>query len=202
MISWDSLNKQILTTLCRHCPDEYFAPYFPASPHVGCCSYSPTFGLFEIHNMVKAGKRDFFLRKIYENERAEITGEGILVHANVDPYYEELVEHQELSRLEVEDLRLRFSICQFFEQEKGCGLPPAFKNSTCRSFICLAVEERLSDREKQQLTGWAKDILSEVDEFVHRHSNVLKANGWTLQNDIHQILDYLASVHEKEREGD
>lgn len=196
MISWDSKNKQILTTLCRQCPDEYFAPYFSNSPHVGCCSYSPTFGLFEIYNMVKAGQRDFFLTTIYENERAEITEEGILVHADVDPRYQELAQRQLLPIQEAEDLRLRFSICQFFVQGKGCGLPAAFKNSTCRSFICLAVEESLSDREQQQLINWAKEIRAEVDEFVQRHRVVLKEKGWTFPNDIQPILDYLASIQE------
>lgn len=202
MITWDSSNKQILTSLCRSCPDVYFAPYHPALPHVGCCSYSPTFGLFEIYNMVKAGQRDFFLSKVYENKRAEFAEEGIRVLADVDAMYPELVLNQKLSPQESEDLRLRFSVCQFFVQGKGCGLPVSFKNSTCRSFICLAVEERLSDHEKQQLTEWAKAIRAEVDEFVHRHNAVLKAKGWTFQNDIHEILDYLESIHEKEREGD
>lgn len=205
MITWDSMNRQILTPICRHCPEEYFAPYLSDSPHVGCCSYSPTFGLFELYKMVKAGQRDYFLGTIFENKNAAIMDDGVLVHADIHPQYPNIIQSQRLSPQEAEDLRLRFSVCPFFVQGKGCGLPSSFKNSTCRSFICMAVEESLSNREKQRLSEWAKEIRAEADGFVNRHKSFIKAKGWTFRKDIHHILDYLASIDEKdekEREGD
>src|SRR5699024_794192 len=141
MINWDAHFKQLLSTQCQRCPDPYFAPLHHQLPHVGCCSHSPVFGLFEIYKMVKAGDRAFFVEQIYQNEHTVVDEYTLTVRAHIDPlYYEELPSNQ-MSPLEEEDFKLGFSRCSFFVEGKGCGLNPLYKPSTCRSFICSTIEQ-------------------------------------------------------------
>lgn len=193
MLTYDTKDKQILTSICRNCPDPYFAPKHPSFPHVGCCSYSPVFTLFEIYKMLKADQKEFFLGHIYTNTSNSIRPYEIVIHANVHSLYDE-IDQKDKSTTEIEDTRIGFSICQFFEEGKGCTLHPPFKTSVCRSFICSTVEERLSAFEKEKLLNEVKSIKSEAEEFKVKHRIGLQKKKWNLQDNLPDLLNYLENV--------
>lgn len=193
-IFYDPQAKQILTPLCRQCPDEQFAPADDTRPHVGCCSYSPTFTLLEIYKMIKAGQLDFFIQRIYHHPNRSLKEFEITIHAHVAPSFFKL-DLAELSKEEYEEKKLGYSICQFFNPGKGCTLPPAFKTSTCRAFICLAVEKRLDKSRQQHLADWSREIQQEARHFNSTHKLVLKERGWNLREHLFQIIDYLEKLN-------
>ena len=158
--------------------------------HVGCCSYSPVFSLFEIYQMMKDGNRDIFMEMFYGQKAATIKPYEITVHAEVHSLFDKQ-SVDSLSSIEKEDLRLQYSVCQFFEPQKGCSLPANYKNATCRSFICLTIEDQLDDEAKVQLKEWNTNIHQEVHSFVKEHQRVLEQKGINLQNNVHAVLDYL-----------
>lgn len=193
MISFDPQAKQILTPFCRQCPDEQFAPVDETLPHVGCCTYSPTFTLFEIYKMIKAEQLDFFIEQIYNNPHRTLQEFEITIHAHVAAIFFKL-DHSGLSKKEYEEKKLRYSVCQFFAHNKGCTLPPAFKTSICRTFICFAVEQRLDKNMQQQLTAWSKQIQQEAKQFNSMHTQLLREKGWNLSEHLSQIVNYLAKL--------
>ncbi|QOY35380.1 hypothetical protein AWH56_022250 [Anaerobacillus isosaccharinicus] len=192
MITFDSQYKQVLTSACLKCKDPYFAPAHPVMVHVGCCSYSPVFGLFEIYQMIKAGNSEFFMESIYHHRSATIMQYEIIINAEVSPlFYEQKINH--LSPIEKDDIRLQYSVCQFFKQQKGCTLPATYKNSTCRSFICLTVEEQLDDQTQAELKKWNTLIKQEVNAFVEQHRLELQRRSLNLQTNVQGVVDYLKS---------
>lgn len=194
MIDWDSEFKQIMTSLCRSCPDDYFAPYSKQMEHVGCCSYSPIFTLFEIWKMVKSEQVDFFMEQIYNNPCRTLGDYDIVIHAYVHDAYEQSMEGKPLFETEEDDMRIKFSVCQFFKRGKGCGLNPFYKNSVCRSFICSAVEDKLDQASKLQLSQWARQIRTEADGFHEQYKKLFKEKGWSLRSHVTEILEYFRSV--------
>ena len=195
MLIWDQKHKQLLSHDCRNCPDPFFAPYSEDLPHVGCCSYSPVFTLFEIYKMVQASEELFFWDRIYHNPNSTVKDYEIIVHAHVHSKFDEAKKEIGLSsKLEEEDFKLRFSVCQFFKDGKGCGLNPHFKNKVCRSFICPALEDRMEDSEKQHLEDHVKEIQAEVEGFLNVHETVLKQRGWTFADHMEEIVDYLEKL--------
>ena len=190
MITFDSQYKQVLTSACIKCKDPYFAPAFPQMIHVGCCSYSPVFSLFEIYQMIKGGNTEFFIESIYSHQCATIMPYEIIINAEINPLFnKQKIDH--LSSIEKDDIRLQYSVCQFFEQQKGCALPPTYKNSTCRSFICLTVEEQLDDQTQTELKKWNTLIKQEVNAFVEQHRLALQKRGLNLQTNVQDVIDYL-----------
>ncbi|RXI97895.1 hypothetical protein DS745_16195 [Anaerobacillus alkaliphilus] len=190
MITFDTNYKQILTNACLHCRDPYFLPANPTFIHAGCCSYSPVLGLFEIYQMIKDGNREYFINTIYNHKAATIKPYEIIIHANVHPQFDQLSLNH-LSHIEKADIRLQYSVCQFFEPQKGCGLPGNYKNTTCRSFICLSVEDQLDEQRKSQLKKWNTLIYQEVKTFVKQHRKALQSFGMNLQTDVQSVLNYL-----------
>jgi hypothetical protein len=193
MIQWDETYKQLLTGYCIQCPENYYAPYSSELPHVGCCSYSPSFSLFEIHQMVKSEQTDFFWKTIYNQSNRTLAEFKIIIHARIAESYSQL-DKTGLSPMQEEDLRLKFSVCQFFVPNKGCGLDPRFKNKTCRSFICSAVEERLSTEEVEDMTRKAALIRTEVENFNSFHEGVLRGRGWNFIHHMDKIINYFYEV--------
>jgi hypothetical protein len=189
MITFDSQHKQIMTNACLKCKDPYFAPARPEM-HVGCCSYSPVFGLYEIYQMIKTGQVEFFIETIFQHRSATIMPYEIIIHAEVSPLFsEEKIDH--LSPIEKDDIRLQYSVCQFFQPQKGCTLPPTYKNSTCRSFICLTVEEQLDEETQTELKKWNTVIKQEVHAFVEQHRTALQSRGLNLQTNVQGVVEYL-----------
>jgi hypothetical protein len=181
--------------MCRQCPDEYFTPIDQRIPHVGCCSYSPVFTLFNIHKMLKEGQKEFFLDKIYYNKSNTIRAYNIVIHAEIDPLLDNY-DTTTLSTMEIEDIKIKFSVCQFFVEGKGCGLPPQFKTDICRTFICTTIEDQLSVQKKAQLTKWIKDIKQETSEFNIKHQDILSTRGMNLMDRLHDVMNYLEQVDE------
>jgi hypothetical protein len=194
MISWDKVNKQILSHECIRCPDEYFSPNNEGLPKVGCCSYSPVFTLFEIYKMVKEGDRQFFIDHIYNHEQNTVKEYEIVVHARINPLYFSHIEGKALTVIEEEDAKAAFSVCDFFVPSKGCGLDSHYKNSTCRSFICSTIEERLAPSEQDSLVNWVKEIRQESESFHSVHKSQLQRKKWNLKQDRDCILDYLTAL--------
>jgi hypothetical protein len=190
MLTYDKKNKQILTSICRSCPDEYFVPKHPSLLHVGCCSYSPVFTLFEIHKMLKENQKEFFIDEIYYNDSNTIRPFDIVIHSTVHSLFDE-ADIKGKSTLEIEDIKLGYSVCQFFKVNKGCSLHPPFKTSVCRSFICSTIEESLSEIKKQEMLTWVKGIRSEAEEFNLKHQAILQEQNLNLINNLEQVLNYL-----------
>lgn len=197
MTEWDPVHKQLLSSQCKQCPDSYFAPYQDGLPHVGCCSHSPTFGLFELYKMVKSGDRLFFWEQIYQHERSTVQELTITVHAYVDPLFHRVAKKQSLLPYEWEDTKLSFSVCSFFVHGTGCGLPPAYKNKVCRAFICSSIEDGLDDQQRADFVQRAREIREEVELFEKEHEAQMKRKGWTFQKNMASILDYLEGIEEK-----
>lgn len=196
MITFDKKDNQILTTACINCKDPYFAPAKATMIHAGCCSYSPVFSLHEINEILKNNGRDDFFRFIYTNAKATIMPYEVIVHAHVDPlFHKQKLDH--LSTIDQDDIRLQYSVCQFFEPQKGCRLPPPYKNATCRSFICLTVEEQLDEAMKLKLKEWNTSIQKEVHAFNEKHRKTLQLKGFDLQNNVQEVVDYLQSEEKR-----
>lgn len=193
MISYDRENDQLLTPCCINCPDPYFQTQHHDLFHVGCCSYSPVFTLFEMAKMIRAERVDFFMERIYRNENNRIGPYEIEVHADVHPLFQKH-DRAGLTQVEREDLQQDFSVCQFFVPGKGCGLNPRFKTSVCRAFICTTVEERLAPEDKAMLDERTQAIYREAEAFNQKHETALKNKGWNLIDHLPQVLQYLATA--------
>ncbi|WP_216829166.1 hypothetical protein [Alkalihalobacterium elongatum] len=193
MIIYDKDNHQILSKACLNCADPYFQPAHSSLPTVGCCSYSPVISLFEIHQMLKLDDRDFFFHHIFNNTNATINDYNIVIHANVNPLFEtENTDH--LSSIKTSDLKLSYSICQFFKMNKGCSLLPSYKNATCRSFICSTVESQMDTYEQKDLSEWTRSIQLETKTFNDTHQNILQKRGITLSRNVEDVLFYLEQI--------
>lgn len=201
---WDKKSKQLLSGVCRACPEPHFQRRSPELPHIGCCAYEPVFTLFEIYKMIAADATDFFLKQIYENPLNEIHAYEIVAGATIHPLFYKQPEGELTSPAQrydqlrqsphtmykAVDERLAYAVCQFFVDGKGCGLAPQYKTSICRSFICSAIEERLSTVERKKLSDWQRTIRDEAEPFHREHRNILMQKGWTLTENIENIIDY------------
>jgi hypothetical protein len=145
--------------------------------------------------MIKEGHKKFFLDRIYNNKSNTIRSYNIVIHAETDPLFDNY-DTTTLSSIEKDDIKIKFSVCQFFVEEKGCGLPPQFKTDICRSFICTTIEDQLSDENKEQLTRWVKGIKQETSEFNIKHQDILSTRGMNLMDQLHDVMDYLEQVEE------
>lgn len=143
--------------------------------------------------MVQQNQQTFFLETIYYNDLNIIKPYEIIVPANVHPEY---FRHQtsQLNSMEQEDLKVSYSVCQFFRQGQGCDLNPHFKTAVCRTFICSTIEDKLSGLEQSDLIAWVKQIKHEATTFQAKHQAVLQAKEWELTNALPQILDYFEQL--------
>lgn len=190
MISFDKDNKQILSNFCLSCIDPYFSTRGSNTEKTGCCSYSPVFTLYEIHQMVKADDTAFFLNDIYHNDTNTVYPYEIKIHANVHPSYFTL-QVANLTKIERDDTKVRHSTCQFFQPNRGCTLKPSYKNSVCRTFICSAIEDKLDTDRKKDLDAWSRTLQMESKYFHEYHKNVLLSKGKDLLANVDEIIDYL-----------
>ncbi|WP_017727597.1 hypothetical protein [Halalkalibacterium ligniniphilum] len=192
MIVLDKKNKQVLTPHCSFCPETFFSPAEDHLPRVGCCSYSPLFGLFELSKM--AQHNETFLRtSILNHENAQILPYQIKVHANVDPsFYKQ--QSFSLTKLERDDLKLRYSVCVFLKQGEGCSLPPFYKNIVCRSFICPTVESMLSETEQHHLQIMVRTITQVASQFHIKHEKKLIQKGIDLLSNPNAVISYLKEI--------
>ncbi|MCL7747436.1 hypothetical protein [Halalkalibacter alkaliphilus] len=193
MIQFDNINKQILSSACLQCEDEFFQPPSNNIPKVGCCSYSPTFYLLEIAKMINKDEA-FFQNCILQHPKAHISPFHITVQAQVHPDYTHIANKESLSKLAADDLRHSYSVCQFFKYEKGCSLDPSFKNSVCRSFICLSIEAHLNKKEKESLQSWTHLIKHEESLFQRTHEESLKKLGVNLQSNPSAVVHYFKTL--------
>ncbi|MDT8860620.1 hypothetical protein N0O92_10275 [Alkalihalobacillus sp. MEB130] len=193
MIQYDKINNQILSSSCLTCKDECFQPPNKEVPKVGCCSYSPTFYLLEISNMIHKDET-FFLEAILSNPKSQISPFHITVPANIHPSYSKTDSDLDLSPLEEDDLRHSHSICQFFKNNQGCTLHPSFKNSVCRSFVCLSIEDHLNEREKQPLQAFTHYIKKEESNFQRIHEQQLRNLNADLQTSPVAVINYFKSL--------
>ncbi|WEG15433.1 hypothetical protein PQ478_12895 [Alkalihalophilus pseudofirmus] len=192
MINFDKKNRQLLTDACFSCSDPHFRRPIADLPQVGCCSYSPVFTLFELAKMAQSNPAFYF--NLLKDEHAMIFDYTICVHAFVHPVFFEVSKHTSLSSLEFDDLKTSYSVCRYFEDGKGCTLPPSFKNAVCRSFICTTVEESLTTSAQEELASHVKDIHVESWLFNKKHQAVLTAEGYTLKDHSQEIFTYLKSI--------
>ncbi|MBO8173004.1 MAG: hypothetical protein H0Z33_14080 [Bacillaceae bacterium] len=196
---WDGDNKQILSSLCMHCGDPDFTPVFDDMENVGCCRYEPVFTLFEIYKMVRDGDDDFFMNHIYHHPKRRIFPYEILVEAQVDDRFYRSEEQEKYrkwlanasTRYRAVDFKMTYSICSFFVSGKGCGLPPRYKTSICRSFVCHTIEDQAAEETRQQLKTWQRSIIEEAESFNRVHQEQLQARGWNLIDHPDQVLTYL-----------
>lgn len=189
MISFDKTYKQILSTACLNCLDPYFQPANRSLPNVGCCSYSPVFTLFELNACLMNNDEAFFRERIFANKDASIHDFEVIVHAKVnDAFY--TTDVTSLSKIEIDDVKLGYSVCQFFKKGAGCQLYPSYKNATCRSFICMAIEENLTDIEQKRLSESAKNIQEEVKAFNRCYTKLFQRKGWNFHRYLDEIIAY------------
>ncbi|MDE5411831.1 hypothetical protein [Alkalihalobacterium chitinilyticum] len=193
MIEIDKKQLQILSKACFNCSDSYFQPGHSSLPVIGCCSYSPVISLYEINQMVQQTDRNFFINTIYKNDNCTINDFNIIIHAHVHPLFEEENTDQ-LSSIELSDLKLSYSTCQFFERNKGCSLKPSYKNATCRSFICSTIEDQLDTEHQKHLSEWSRTIQLETKTFNDIHQAILKEKGLSLTKNVDTVLDYLENL--------
>ncbi|WP_027414802.1 hypothetical protein [Aneurinibacillus terranovensis] len=207
-IDWDETNLQILSSMCRKCPEPHFQPRTPELPQIGCCAYEPVFTLFEIYKMVSSGEEEFFLHSIYPNPKNTVYDYEIIAGGNIHPLFykkqpgqtETPYERHESLKKSVStaylavDERLGYTMCQFFEEENGCGLPPAFKTSICRSFMCCSIEKALTEEERVLLDDWRRRIREEAETFHRKHKEVLQGKGISLGGNVLDIIGYLKQV--------
>ncbi|MBP3952961.1 hypothetical protein [Bacillus suaedae] len=191
MITLDQKNNQILSSLCRNCKDPYFQPPTHLKK-VGCCSYSPTFQLLELSKMCTLDQAQFNL--IYNHPDAIIHPYSITVKAAIDPSHDEVKHSSSLTQLERDDLELSYSVCQFFEDRKGCSLQPSFKNAVCRSFICSTIEDSLPNRDKASVQSWTKNIHTQSKEFQHTHEQALLHLGIDLISSPKKVIHYFQAL--------
>jgi hypothetical protein len=213
-IKWDAKSNQLLSTVCRNCPDPHFQRRSEELPHIGCCAYEPVFTLFEIYKMIAAGETDFFMEQLYRNPRNTIYEYEIVAGAFIHPLFysrrpgesESPAERYERLRqsprtaYQAVDERLAYAVCQFFVDGKGCGLNPHFKTSICRSFICDAIEERLSEEERKQLSARQRMIRDEAEPFHRKYRAIFQEKGWTLGDNIEEIMVYLQELNQQKAE--
>jgi hypothetical protein len=213
VISWDVENKQLLSPVCRRCPEPHFQPRTDQQAHIGCCAYEPVFTLYEIYAMVRAGEERFFLENIYKNPVNTIYPYEITAGGRLHPSYYVKKEGQEISPYEktkdlsqnqrtrflAVDEKLAYTVCQFFVDGKGCGLDARFKTSICRSFICQSIEDKLSKRDGEQLDAWRRSIREEAEPFHRHHKKVLQKEGITLLEDVQAVLGYFRKLIDEEK---
>ncbi|KHF40445.1 hypothetical protein [Halalkalibacter okhensis] len=142
----------------------------------------------------------FFLKHILHHPKALLSPYHITVQAQVHSDYERVFWKESLSKLEADDLRHSYSICQFFKNEKGCSLHPSFKNSVCRSFICLSIEARLNEDERESLHSWTQMIKHEEMLFQRTHEQALMDLGINLLSDPSAVMDYFKTLQDKKRD--
>ncbi|ERI08583.1 hypothetical protein [Aneurinibacillus aneurinilyticus] len=213
-VQWDVKNQQLLSEVCRCCPDSHFERRSKELPHIGCCAYEPVFTLFEVYKMIAAEKTEFFLEVLYRNPRNTIHDYEIVAGAFIHPLFyqrdstslESPAERYDKLRqsphtvYKAVDERLAYAVCQFFIDGKGCGLNASFKTSICRSFICGAIEEKLSGDEREWLGKRQRAIRDEAEPFHRKYKTVFHERGWTLPNNIEEIIVYFEQLSRKQAE--
>ncbi len=195
---WDADNNQILSALCMHCKDPDFTPIFEDMENVGCCRYEPVFTLFEINKMVLDGEVDFFIQQIYHHPNRRVYPFEIVIGAQVDQRFNRAAEQEKYkkwlnnpsTRYRAVDFKLKYAICSFFILGKWCGLPPHFKTSICRSFVCLTIEDTASEKTRQQMQTWQRNIVDEAEKFNRFHRERLQKKGLNLIDHMDDILQY------------
>ncbi|WP_100372933.1 hypothetical protein [Bacillus sp. FJAT-45037] len=191
MVNFDKINRQLLTNACLTCQDPHFQRPTDKMPHVGCCSYSPIFSLFELHKIVMKDSSFFF--HLLNDENSHLNAYDIRVNAWIHPEYT-TYQDRSLSKMEKEDVKISYSICRFFEEGTGCTLSPTFKNATCRSFICTTVEDSLDQSHKNQFFSWVKTIQTEAYSFHKEHREHLENRKIDLIHNPQAVFDYLKSI--------
>ncbi|WP_047153116.1 hypothetical protein [Aneurinibacillus tyrosinisolvens] len=201
---WEEETKQLLSPVCRQCPEPHFQPRAGELPRIGCCAYEPVFTLYEIYRMVKEGAAEFFLNSIYRHPKNTVYDYEIIAGAYLHPLFYKKLPGEDISPFQryeewkgqagtaykAVDERLAYAMCQFFVDGKGCGLDPRFKTSICRSFICESVEQRLSGEERKKLAEWQRSIREEAEPFHRKHKAILQEKGMSLPENVHGIIEY------------
>jgi hypothetical protein len=209
---WEEETGQLLSVVCRNCPEPHFQRRAAELLHIGCCAYEPVFTLFEIYKMVAAGESHFFMKQVYNNPQNTIYEYEIIAGAFIHPlFYERISEDLESPAEKYErlkqspptvyqavDERLAYAVCQFFVDGKGCGLDARFKTSICRSFICGAIEDRLPEKERRQLATWQRTIRDEAELFHRKYRAVFQEKGWTLRKNVEEIVQYFEQLSKEE----
>ena len=189
MIFFDARNRQILSPLCAQCSDPDFKPRNHNLFNAGCCGHSPVFTLFEIGQMVRKQRQEFFLRHIYRHENSVVRPYDIVVRARVHPrFYGH--DTRSLTDMERADLEREYSLCPFFVEETGCGLDPQFKPSLCRAFICTDLESRLDEKNRTLWQKQLKEIRAEAENFNKKHRAVLQHKKLNLIDHVGEVLAY------------
>lgn len=199
---WDADNKQILSALCMHCKDPDFTPIFEDMENVGCCRYEPVFTLFEIYKMASEGESDFFLQQIYHHPNRRVYPYEIVIGARIDQRFNRPEEQENYkrwlnnpsTRYRAEDLRLKYATCSFFLSGQGCRLPPHYKTSICRSFVCHTIEDQVSEETRQHLQTWQRNIIDEAEKFNRYHRERLQKKGLNLVDHVSEILQYFTQM--------
>ncbi len=189
----DQQNNQILSPLCSNCPEPYFKKAHPDLPNAGCCSYSPTFSLFELWKMVQKDER--FVRRLFELPTAEVLETEVKVHAHVHEGYSDRDDLSSLSPIEQSDLIERYSVCVFLRNGKGCMLDASFKNAVCRSFICPSVEATLSNELLHEIQAAIHAIQHEAKQFHTTCKQVLQELGLSLKKDHDEVIRFLKQYY-------
>lgn len=205
--TWDQHNKQLLSPQCCQCKDPHFQSISEEFEPAGCCRYEPVFTLFEIWKMIRNGEESFFKKEIYFNRQNSINEYEIMAGAHIhSSFYKEkgdgsnpsLLFYQLMSKKHTKyqaiDLRLKYGICSFFIEGKGCGLKPSFKTSICRMFICDSIEGTLNKKELEKLHKIQKEVREEADTFHRLHAGILQNKGLNLMHHLDQVLLYLRQV--------
>lgn len=207
-LTWDEEAKQLLSVVCRNCPEPHFQRRSPSLPHIGCCAYEPVFTLFEIYRMIESGQTDFFLNQVYSHPDNTVCEYEIIAGARIDALFYEKQAGEDEAPVEryhrllqsprtiyqATDERLAYAVCQFFEDGRGCGLDPRFKTGICRSFICTSIEDQLSVSERKQLADWQRIIREEGEPFHRREQAELEKRGWTLLDHVELIVSYFTEL--------
>ncbi|ARK30736.1 hypothetical protein [Halalkalibacter krulwichiae] len=90
--------------------------------------------------------------------------------------------------MENEDLKLSYSTCQFFYN--GCTLKPSFKSAVCRTFICMTIEESLSETKQDELQYWNRVFQKEEKDFQAFHVKELQKRNINLLDNPHKLIKY------------
>ncbi len=143
--------------------------------------------------MLQNGLEEFLIESIYNNSNHTINPYEIIIHANVHPKFKEH-ELTGKSKIQIEDIKINYSICQFFQEKKGCTLDPLLKNYVCRSFICPTVEDLLPKDLIAIVEEGTTSITKEVHQFNSLHKQILKERKLNFQTDFTMTCDYLKSL--------
>jgi hypothetical protein len=192
VINFDKTNRQLLTSACLSCNEPHFSRPIEELPHVGCCSYSPVFSLFELSKVATEDPSFYF--ELVNQDANTVNDYTIRINAWIHPAYQKNDHSLKRSTIEQEDLKISYSICRFFKENQGCTLKPSFKNAVCRSFICSTVEDRLATDEKSHLLEWVQDIQSEATSFHRKHETILKERRMSLKEHPNQVFSYLKAL--------